>query len=83
MAHGWDAEAATPFVQLRVDASGVGISKQHWWPDALNLRVLRQNDPKSDPVNRSQRSSTRRPVSCRLRLNRRPRPPGGRHLGQF
>ena len=25
MAHGWDAEAATPFVQLRVNASGVGI----------------------------------------------------------
>ena len=29
----------------------VGITaNQHWWPDALNLSVLRQNNPASDPL---------------------------------
>jgi catalase-peroxidase len=29
----------------------VGITaNDHWWPNSLNLRVLRQNHPKSDPL---------------------------------
>ncbi len=26
-----------------------GTGNQHWWPDQLNLRILRQNHPKADP----------------------------------
>ncbi|HSR43862.1 MAG TPA: catalase/peroxidase HPI [Acidimicrobiia bacterium] len=25
-------------------------ANQHWWPDQLNLRILRQNSPSSDPM---------------------------------
>lgn len=25
-------------------------ANQHWWPNQLNLRILRQNDPKSNPM---------------------------------
>ena len=25
-------------------------SNQDWWPDQLNLKVLRQNSPLSDPI---------------------------------
>jgi len=29
----------------------VGINaNQHWWPDSLNLRILRQNHPKANPM---------------------------------
>ena len=29
----------------------VGITaNQHWWPDSLNLRILRQNHPQADPM---------------------------------
>ena len=27
-----------------------GTANQHWWPDQLNLRVLRQNPPQADPM---------------------------------
>ena len=27
-----------------------GTANQHWWPNNLNLRILRQNDAKSDPM---------------------------------
>ena len=26
-----------------------GTANQHWWPNQLNLRILRQNHPKADP----------------------------------
>ncbi len=26
-----------------------GTANQHWWPNQLNLRILRQNPPKADP----------------------------------
>ncbi|MGZ4770866.1 MAG: catalase/peroxidase HPI, partial [Ilumatobacteraceae bacterium] len=29
----------------------VGITaNDHWWPNSLNLRVLRQNNPQADPM---------------------------------
>jgi catalase-peroxidase len=29
----------------------VGITaNQHWWPDSLNLRILRQNHPRANPM---------------------------------
>ncbi|WP_419902783.1 catalase/peroxidase HPI [Kiloniella sp.] len=31
------------------NASGA-MSNQHWWPNQLNLKVLHQNSPKSDPM---------------------------------
>ena len=32
------------------DHQAVGVTaNQHWWPNQLNLRILRQNHPKSDP----------------------------------
>ena len=27
-------------------------SNQYWWPDQLNLKVLRQNSPLSDPMDK-------------------------------
>ncbi len=29
-----------------------GTSNQHWWPNQLNLRILRQNHPAADPYGR-------------------------------
>ncbi|WP_420993126.1 catalase/peroxidase HPI [Cupriavidus sp. 30B13] len=31
-------------------AAGSGTSNRDWWPDRLNLRILRQNSPLSDPM---------------------------------
>jgi len=34
--------------------TAVGVTaNQHWWPDQLNLRVLRQNSPSADPMGES------------------------------
>jgi catalase-peroxidase len=30
--------------------AGTSAANRHWWPNKLNLRVLRQNAPKSDPL---------------------------------
>ncbi|NIV59372.1 MAG: catalase-peroxidase, partial [Actinobacteria bacterium] len=27
-----------------------GTANQHWWPNQLNLRILRQNHPGADPM---------------------------------
>ncbi|MDF1597993.1 MAG: catalase/peroxidase HPI [Acidimicrobiia bacterium] len=27
-----------------------GTANQHWWPNQLNLRILRQNNPQADPM---------------------------------
>jgi len=46
-----DNPATTTCPVLNNSHQAVGsTSNQHWWPDALNLRVLRQNDPRSDPM---------------------------------
>ncbi len=45
-----DPPAATcPVMSTAHQATGV-TANQHWWPDSLNLRVLRQNHPQSDPM---------------------------------
>ncbi|MGB5345427.1 MAG: catalase-peroxidase, partial [Woeseia sp.] len=30
--------------------AGGSTSNQHWWPDQLNLKMLHQNSPLSDPM---------------------------------
>jgi catalase-peroxidase len=30
--------------------AGGGTANQHWWPDQLNLRILRQHDPRANPM---------------------------------
>ncbi|NNL14328.1 MAG: catalase-peroxidase, partial [Acidimicrobiia bacterium] len=34
--------------------TAVGVTaNQHWWPNQLNLRILRQNVPQADPMGES------------------------------
>ena len=36
---------------MHSDHQAVGATaNQHWWPDQLNLRILRQNNPDADPM---------------------------------
>lgn len=36
---------------MHAEHQAVGITaNQHWWPHQLNLRILRQNNPQSDPL---------------------------------
>ena len=36
---------------MHVEHQAVGTTaNQHWWPNQLNLRVLRQNNPQADPM---------------------------------
>ena len=36
---------------MHTDHQAVGLTaNQHWWPNQLNLRILRQNHPKADPL---------------------------------
>ncbi|MEN8041973.1 MAG: catalase/peroxidase HPI [Actinomycetota bacterium] len=36
---------------MHSDHLAVGVTaNQHWWPDQLNLRILRQNHPDADPM---------------------------------
>jgi catalase-peroxidase len=45
------AAAATQCPVFRKPRTGVGtLANQHWWPDALNLRILRQNNVEADPM---------------------------------
>ena len=41
--------ATCPVMNAQQLAVGV-TANQHWWPDSLNLRVLRQNPPQADPL---------------------------------
>ncbi len=41
--------ARCPVMHSEHQATG-GTANQHWWPDQLNLRILRQNDPRSNPM---------------------------------
>ncbi len=43
------SEARCPVMHTGHQAAG-GTANQHWWPDNLNLRILRQNDPRSNPL---------------------------------
>ena len=62
--------ATCPVMNAAHQAVGI-TANQHWWPDSLNLRVLRQNHPQADPM--GERLRLRRGVQ-QPRLRR----PGGR-----
>ena len=41
--------ATCPVMNAAHQAVGI-TANQHWWPDSLNLRILRQNHPQADPM---------------------------------
>jgi catalase-peroxidase len=41
--------ATCPVMNAQHQAVGI-TANQHWWPESLNLRVLRQNHPDNDPM---------------------------------
>ena len=41
--------ATCPVMSASHQAVGI-TANQHWWPDTLNLRVLRQNHPRANPL---------------------------------
>ena len=47
-----NSESQCPVTGAAHQAVG-GTANQHWWPEQLNLRVLRQNSPLSDPLGES------------------------------
>ena len=49
--------ATCPVMSAAHQAVGI-TANQHWWPDSLNLRILRQNHPQADPMGTT--STTRR-----------------------
>ena len=44
-----NSESQCPVMSSAHQAVG-GTANQHWWPNQLNLRVLRQNHPQADPL---------------------------------
>ena len=45
------AAAKCPFMGgAPSNVAGQGTTNSDWWPNALKLKVLRQNAPKSDPM---------------------------------
>jgi catalase-peroxidase len=46
-----EAIAKCPFMGgAPSNTAGTGTANRDWWPNALNLNILRQNAPKSDPM---------------------------------
>ena len=43
------SDAVCPVIHTAHQAVGV-TANQHWWPNQLNLRILRQNHPQADPM---------------------------------
>ena len=41
--------ATCPVLSAAHQAVGI-TANQHWWPHSINLRILRQNHPGSDPL---------------------------------
>ena len=41
--------ATCPVLNAAHQAVGI-TANQHWWPESVNLRILRQNHPESDPL---------------------------------
>ncbi|MEX2133642.1 MAG: catalase/peroxidase HPI [Acidimicrobiia bacterium] len=41
--------ASCPVMHVEHQAVGT-TANQHWWPNQLNLRILRQNNPQADPM---------------------------------
>ena len=69
--------ATCPVMNAAHQAVGI-TANQHWWPDSLNLRVLRQNHPQADPDGRGlrlrqgvQQPRLRRPGERRRRADDR------------
>ncbi len=49
--HGMHEPSAGKCPVMHTDHQRVGdTANQHWWPDQLNLRILRQNHPGADPM---------------------------------
>ena len=49
--HGMTEPAAAKCPVMHADHQRVGgTANQHWWPNQLNLRILRQNNPQADPM---------------------------------
>ncbi len=44
------SEGKCPFTGVRRHNAGGGPTNAAWWPNQLNLKVLRQNSPQSDPM---------------------------------
>jgi catalase-peroxidase len=44
------SESKCPITSIRTSNAGSGPTNADWWPNALNLKVLRQNSPQSDPM---------------------------------
>ena len=44
------SEGKCPFTGIRRHNAGNGPTNADWWPNQLNLKVLRQNSPQSDPM---------------------------------
>ena len=61
--------ATCPVMSAAHQAVGI-TANQHWWPESLNLRVLRQNHPAADPMGDG------------LRLRRRVQQPRLRRAGR-
>jgi len=50
-AHGMTEATAGTCPVMHADHQRVGdTANQHWWPNQLNLRILRQNNPHADPM---------------------------------
>ncbi len=47
--HGGEAVAKCPVMHSEHQAVGA-TANQHWWPEQLNLGILRQNNPEADPL---------------------------------
>jgi catalase-peroxidase len=49
--HGMHEPSAGKCPVMHADHQRVGgTANQHWWPNQLNLRILRQNHPQADPM---------------------------------
>ena len=49
--HGMTEPPAGKCPVMHTDHQRVGgTANQHWWPNQLNLRILRQNNPQADPM---------------------------------
>jgi catalase-peroxidase len=44
------SEGKSPLTGLRRHNAGSGPTNANWWPNQLNIKVLRQNSPQSDPM---------------------------------
>lgn len=43
-------QAHCPFHGVHTQAAAEGTGNTHWWPKRLNLNILRQHSPRSDPM---------------------------------